>query len=460
MSLLRVLLVVYAFPPAGGVGTLRAASLARYLPAEGIRLDVLTTRNPASVGTDVSLLQDIPSEVTIHRTVTLDIPFGIKKRIKRLITGEESPGSRALGTHQASKPSFMKRVLQDLLLPDPQVTWLPVLTRAARRIVRERETQLVMITGAPFSAFLLIERLRREFPQLAIVADFRDEWLISQFEYGSFQFSSSERARSFAASAEARAVANATAVVTVNKATLDVMRERYPKEPPDKFHLIPNGYDATRVHRSPSSGVPRRDGKILITHTGTLYAATDPTWFIEALQSLPPDVKSRIKLRFIGHIDEPRYCDALLQLGEMVELVGYMPQRDALTAMSETDFVLMIGHDRLNIQGKFYDYVGAGKPILACLHPAGDIRRLLEEMRAGWWADGRDVESIRRLIVDAADRGHSLLNAFRPDTEKIARYERKVLAHRYARLLHSVARGQVERSIDRLAADRVEKVAK
>ena len=34
MSPLNVLLVVYAFPPAGGVGVLRAASLARYFPAE------------------------------------------------------------------------------------------------------------------------------------------------------------------------------------------------------------------------------------------------------------------------------------------------------------------------------------------------------------------------------------------------------------------------------------------
>ena len=83
MSELNVLLVVYAFPPAGGVGVLRAASLARYLPAEGIRLDVLTTRNPSSVGTDSSLLKEIPPEVTIHRTVTLDLPFILKKRLKR-----------------------------------------------------------------------------------------------------------------------------------------------------------------------------------------------------------------------------------------------------------------------------------------------------------------------------------------------------------------------------------------
>ncbi len=451
MRRLNVLLVAYAFPPAGGVGVLRAASLARYLPGEGIRFDILTTRNPATVGFDPSLLCDIPTEVTIHRTFTLDLPFGLKKWIKRMITGAKSSSSKADGATQAGKPNFLKRVLQDILLPDPQVTWLPILTRAARRIVRDREIDIVVVTGAPFSTFLLIERLRKEFPQLAIVADFRDEWLVSQFEFGSFQFSSSERARIFAISAEASVVANATAVVTVNEATLAVMRNRYPQEPADKFHIVSNGFDATRVRRCVPSANPRLDGKIIVTHIGTLYAASNPTALIEALESLPPKVRSRFQFRFIGHIDDPRYRQALLQLGEMVELIDYMPQREALTMMSETDYVVLIAHDRLNIPGKFYDYVGSGKPIIGCVHPEGDTRRLLDELHAGWWAGNQDVAGIRQLFIDAASRGDSLRDVFQPDIDKIAQYERKVLAQRYAALLHDIAGKQ--RDCDSQTAD-------
>ena len=52
--------------------------------------------------------------------------------------------------------------------------------------------------------------------------------------------------------------------------------------------------------------------------------------------------------------------------------------------------------------------------------------------------------SIRQLFVDAAARGDSLLSEFQPDIEKIAQYERKVLAQRYAGLLHSIAGTQHE----------------
>ncbi len=445
MSALNVLLVTYVFPPAGGTGVMRASSLARYFPAEGIRLDVLTARNASAVGRDPTLLKEIPAEVTVHRTVTLDLPFAIKKGIKRLIAGTKPRAGKTAAPAVAGKSNPFKRVLENILLPDPQVTWFPILTRAARRIVREREIDLVLITAPPFSNVLLVEKLRKEFPRLPIVVDFRDEWLSTAFDLVSFLFSRSERARKFARNAEANAVTNATAVVAVTEAARREIRKRYPKEPDSKFLLIPNGFDATRLRRSAPSPVPRIDSRIVVTHIGTVYASTEPTTLVEALQSLPPEIKSRFKLRFIGHIEEPRFREALLGLGDIVELKGFLQQHEALAMMNETDYVLLINHDPLNVGGKFYDYVGGGKPILGAVDPGGETRRLFDELRAGWWADIHDVADIRQLFLDAAVRGNSLRNTFEPDTEKVARYERKVLAQRYAALLHSIAgkqRGQ------------------
>jgi glycosyltransferase involved in cell wall biosynthesis len=422
---------------------LRAASLARYFPAEGIRLDVLTARNASAVGTDTALLDEIPKEVNIERTLTLDLPFGIRKRIKKLIAGGQSSKDTVAAATPSGKPSFLKRLLQDALLPDPQVTWLPVLARAARRIVRERKIDLVLITVPPFSSVLLVERLRKEFPPLPIVVDFRDEWLSTAINV-SVGFSRSERSRRVARRIEASAVQNATAIVAVTEVAQREIRARYPREPDDKFQFLSNGFDGTRLRRSESSREVRPGDKIVVTYIGTVYPSTEPTTLVEALQSLPPEVKSRFALRFIGHIEEPSYREALLQLGEMVELKGYMPQHEALAAINETDYVLLIQHDPLNVSAKFYDYVGSGKPILGAIHPQGETRHLFEKLRAGWWADSRDVEGIRRLFLDAAARGNMLSAAFQPECGKIAQYERKVLARRYATLLHSIVARQNE----------------
>ena len=45
----RVLLISYMFPPAGGVGVQRALALARYLPATGLSVTVLTARHPITL---------------------------------------------------------------------------------------------------------------------------------------------------------------------------------------------------------------------------------------------------------------------------------------------------------------------------------------------------------------------------------------------------------------------------
>ena len=438
MSQLNVLLVVYAFPPAGGVGVLRAASLARYLPSSDIRLDVLTTRNPSSVGQDVSLLQEIPADVTIHRTLSIDLPFGMKKRLKKVVTGARPPAANPDFNTPKSASHPLKRAIQDILLPDPQVMWLPVVSRVARRIVRDREIDVVVITGSPYSTFMLSSRLRKRFPQLSIVLDFRDEWLSTSFDTASFSFSKSEKARKFAVRAEAAAVASATSVVAVTRAARRAIRSRYPHEQEDKFQYIPNGYDATRLSLSRTSQKPTGGSKITVAYVGSVYTSTEPTTLVQALKSMPEQIKSKLLLRFIGHVEELRYRQALLELGEMVELVGYLPQRQALQALNSADYALLVTHDSLNVSAKFYDYIGGRKPILACVPPQSDARSLLEELNAGWWAGNDDVEAIRQMFIDAVVRRDSLSESFQPASEKIARFERAVVAREYASFLHSL----------------------
>src|ERR1700760_1264781 len=267
MEPLNVLLVTYVFPPVGGTGVMRAASLARYLPAEGIRLDVLTTRNPAAVGSDPTLLKDIPPSVTVHRTLTLDLPFGMKKAIKAFVSGardSKSPREPQSDVQRKKKRGVLKRILDYVLVPDPQITWFPVLSRVAPRIIRERKIDLVLITVPPFSNFLLIKKLRKQFPNLPIVADFRDEWIATSFELVSFSFSDSPRAEQTARRIEAETVVNATTVVAVTEAARQKIQSRYPEQPDEKFQLVPNGFDATKLSRSTPSA-PRNDGKALLT---------------------------------------------------------------------------------------------------------------------------------------------------------------------------------------------------
>ena len=437
---MNLLLITYSFPPAGGVGVLRALSLSKYLPENGVRVDVLTARNAPAVGKDLSLLQQVPASVTVHRTWTLDLPFWLRKAVKKVVTGGKAKASVASSDVRAGGGNPLKQLIGNLLLPDPQVGWLPFALPAAERIIRERAIDAVVITVPPFSSVRLVTRLRKIFPSLPILVDFRDEWLTTTLDLVSFN--SNSRARMVAHKAEAEAVRDASAVVLVTEAARRELQGRYPGVPQQRFVFIPNGYDTTPPTAA-SFVRPVASKRVVLTYIGTVYGSTAPGTFVDAVLGLPDEVRSRLSVRFIGHIETPAYREQLLSLGDTIELKGFVPQAEALAAFRDTTYLLLITHDRINVAAKFYDYLGGGKPILGAVHPEGDVRRLLEETRAGRWASVDDAQAIRQMLIEAVEGSSS---AITPDYERIAAYHRRPLAARYADLLRKLTGGAGERT--------------
>ena len=438
---MNVLLITYSFPPAAGVGVLRALSLAKYLPANGVRVDVLTARNAAAVGHDPKLLDQLSPEVKIHRTWALDLPFALRKAIKKAVNrraaAENTATKPATPTLPAkrTKPNPIKALIGNLLLPDPQIGWLPFAFPAARRLIRSRKIDLVLITVPPFSSATLVTRLRRAFPTLPIVLDFRDEWLTTTIDLVSFN--NNARARLIAHKAESQAIHAASAVVCVTHAAVAEVRKRYPAEAAGKFHCIPNGYD-TPPPTTKAPTIPQHS--TVLTYIGTVYNSTDPTPVVEAILALPPDLRTRLKLRFIGYIETPAFRETLLRLGPQVELLGFMPQAEALRHIQTTTYLLLITHDPINVAAKLFDYLGSARPILAAVHPTGDVRRILDDTAAGWSADITNPTDLTSLLSDAIARTSNLAKSYHPDLAKIAAYHRAPLAAQYATLLRSLGK--------------------
>lgn len=432
---MNLLLISFSFPPAGGVGVLRALSLARYLPASGIRVDVLTTRNAPAVGKDLALLQLLPATVTVHRSFTPDLPFAVRKAIKKIISGRASAPAPAAPV--AAQPSgggnLLRRLVDRLLLPDPQVGWLPFALRAATRIIGSRKIDAVLITVPPFSSVRLVSLLRRRFPDLPIVLDFRDEWLSSTMQLVSF--SKNERALLLARTMEADAVRDATAVVAVTPAARGELLARYPGLDPARFLCVPNGFDPrpTLLPRDPRAAGSR----ITLTYLGSVYGSTDPTTLVEAVLQLPSSLRDRLLLRFIGHIETAAYRQTLERLGSTVELHGFIPQAQALQATGEADYLLLLTHDPINVSAKFYDYLGTGKPIVAAVHPDGDVRRLIEQTGSGLWVDINQPAAIRDMLAGILAPGPRPLPV-RAEAA-IAGFHRASLAALYARHLQTLA---------------------
>jgi len=384
---------------------------------------VLTPKKPPSPVPDPSLLEQVPTDVRIHRTWNPSPPANFRKRLWRLISKNQS--QLGGGAHRKSHASdFVRRIL----CPDPEVMWVPFAKRSAKQIVRRHGIDIVLVSAPPFSAFLIGNALKRQFPHLRLVSDFRDEWL--RFFLSTFDFQKSEYIRSRAKKIERATIELSDAVVSVTPSIVGELRERYPDQTGQKFSYIPNGYDPILFKNFHPR--PHRTSKAVVTHVGTVYRTNSPRPYFQALNALPESLRARIETRFIGRIAEDQ--QEFLASRPNVMLFGLVTQKEALHYMEETDYLLLLMHDPTAVTGKIYEYLATRKPILALSPAGGEVERTLEETGGGWCVDPTDSVAVQKHLRQIADG--ELANRFSPNHNAIRNYERPELARKFAVLLH------------------------
>ncbi len=442
----RILLISYVFPPAGGVAVQRALSLVRYLPENGFKVHVLSCSNPAVPTMDPKLLERIPESVTVHRVASPEVPFAIRKKIWGLLGGgKNKPASPAkpaeAGSATRSKPSLLNRsvqaLMQQIFCPDPEIVWNPFAVRRARKIVEREKIDTILVTLPPFSSLLVALQLKREFPHIRLIADFRDEWL--GYYLNTFPFFRAANIRRAAVRIERRTAEEADLIVAVTPAVQNLMRERYPDLPPQKFGLIPNGFDpeslAGFTPRARSCEEPK---SVVIGYAGTIHNTSTPVQYLDGLDALPEELSSRVETRIIGRVTEEQ-APFLENRKTSIRRFGFLPQSESFRLLEEVDYLLLIEQHGPTIPGKLLEYLALGKPILAIGADGGEVARILRETGSGWSADPAKPADVKAMLEKAVRGALAGTTALQPNRALIERFNRRNLTREYAGLLRGGA---------------------
>jgi glycosyltransferase involved in cell wall biosynthesis len=424
------LLISYLFPPVGGIGVQRALSLAKYLPQCGFEVHVLKATNAGGPVYDPDLVRQVPSGVRVHEAFTPEIPFAIRQKLWARLNKPAAPENGA----PPAGPGFVKRLLtgtaRRIMNPEPEILWVPFALRKARQIVKRHGIGYVMVTVPPFSALVVGARLKREFPKLVLVSDFRDEWL--SFYLKDFDFQNSPGTRRKAETIERESVEASDLVVAVNRSSRDEIRKRYPNQVERKFQVLPNGYDPA-VFAGVDAVAVRHD-RMIVTHVGTVYKTATPRFYLDAVDSLPEEVRSQIETRFVGRVSESERALMEGRKSRITQL-GFMPQAEALKHMAATDYLLLTMTNDISVPGKVFEYLAVRKPILAIAAPGSEVDRLLAETSAGLCAPPGEIGAIRDMLLrgfEAWREGKALVEG---DGEAVRRYERQRLTAEYVRMI-------------------------
>ncbi|MCS6944592.1 MAG: glycosyltransferase [Burkholderiaceae bacterium] len=398
-------MIAFHFPPlAGSSGIQRTLRFAQYLPEHGWKPIVLTAATRAYERTSEDLLRELPAGLIVHRAFALNTARHL-----------------ALGGRY---PAFFAR-------PDRWITWALGAIPAGVRLVNRYRPAAIWSTF-PIATAHVIGRWLARLTGLPWVADFRDPMAQDGYPpdpatWRAFEF------------IEREAIARAAASVFVTRGAAAMYRQRYPAAA-ERIAVIENGFDEQSFAGIPVSVSPLVPGKRTLLHSGIVYPwERDPTQLFAALAALKRAGGARdLRLRFRASAHDEFLIELARRHGvfDLIEVAPPLPYRQALEEMQRADALLVLQASNCNeqIPAKVYEYLRAGRPILALTDPNGDTADLLRRCGVHYIAPLDDAAAIAAIVP----RFMADLEAARPDASAVAACSRESRARELAAVLDRV----------------------
>lgn len=410
----KVLVLTYRFPPQGGGGVQRTLKFVKYLPQWGWLPVVHTVRNPHWPLRDDTLLGEIPPEVRVYRTLTVEFERlqGAAGSLFTEAEREQSPGPSGKAASPQAR-SFLRRsgkaaanfVHRRILIPDPQVAWiLPAFLKSL--YIARKGGMALMYTSSPPNSVQVLGLLLKRATNLPWVADFRDPW--TEGIRRKLAYQGNHRRQRLEAALERAVLTRADHIVVTTEKTLEQFAQKYPSVSATKFTVITNGFDPADFSLDPAGPPLFTPGEFNLTLTGNVEAMFDAIPFFRALRELldeDEEMRSRLKVNFIG-TKRGKYDDYIKrnQLDTHVRYIAYVPHATSLQYLAESDVLFLCQipvyeSASTKLSGKLFEYLYMRKPILALTLP-GLTSEILSRSGLGIVVDPNDWQEIKKALRD------------------------------------------------------------
>jgi glycosyltransferase involved in cell wall biosynthesis len=438
----KLLFHSYHFPPIGGSGTQRPLKMVRALADLGYESTVVTSGGATRdrwAPEDSALLAQVPDHIEILRVRGASEP-------------ETSRGWQR----------FAERWLG---VTEPWSAWW---TEASYRAALEvgEDIDLIYVWMQPYvsaeTGAALSQTLGRPW-----VADLGDPWALDEmmiYPSGVHRRLATRKMRAL--------LGTASAIVMSTPEAVNRLLASFPELGDRPVLAIPNGFDSADFGRAMT---PRHDDKFRIVHTGYLHTelgeqhrqrrffrrvlrgsvpgldilTRSHVHLIEALNRIvtrEPELEQMLELHLAGVMSDADR--AVVTTWFPVTLHGFMSHADSIELMRSADLLFLPmqnlppGVRATIVPGKTYEYLAAGRPLLAAV-PDGDARDILEEAGHAILVRPDDVEGQSAAIRAELERFRTGAKTVPPNPAVVARFEYGKLAADLAGVFDSVLGARV-----------------
>lgn len=367
---MRILIISYHFPPDAEIGSVRPYQLARLLPEHGIEPWVLTVRPEFAERRDDKYQADAIPTDQIVRTNVLPSRLdriaawnaALRKRARRgtsarAVAQESSPTTQP--TIRRTSPR-RARFLSWVAYPDARAGWLAPAVAAGSAVLRQQPFDAIVSTSPPRVAHLVARELAARH-RVPWIMDLRDPWL------GAWDDASGSPALSAMYRRLLTGCLGQAAAVVTNTERLQVALEMAHPLIRGRAFTVPNGCP-TQLERGGDS-LPR-PSTFSIGHYGFLMGQRNPSAFLQGLRLWldQSDQPRDVTAAFVGggYVERTEGEARQLQLDAVVRQQGSVPRDEVARLMAANYALLIIANAQpLQIPGKVYEYLAAGRRILA-----------------------------------------------------------------------------------------------
>src|SRR5262245_51200284 len=165
-----VVMVAHAFPPEGNAGTYRPLRFVRHLPSFGWQPTVIADASYEYERYDPRLMDLVPPTTEIIRVRNPDPwnriqQYRLRKFRKVVETASVETRAVICSSHNRPLRSILRGAVQQLetvvYRPDHAMGWIRPATRATIDACVRNKSEVVWVTGGPWSSFVVARKVHR-----------------------------------------------------------------------------------------------------------------------------------------------------------------------------------------------------------------------------------------------------------------------------------------------------------
>ena len=398
----KVLIISYFFPPCNLTASNRIAGWEKHLPEFGIYPIIVTRNWTGSELTSEQRLTDSGSELRIEKKDHSEIHY-LPYRASLRDRFFQKSGNNSVYRLLSKFLTFVGVFLQPLCMR--AIPYHNLYFHAKSILKANSDVSTVLISGNPFEQFYFGYKLKKAFPRISWIADYRDDWTTSEVVKVPF--------RSFHRYFEKKWLSTASCFTTISP----YYQSKISKLVNISGHTIYNGFDQLIENSHKTSA-----DSLVITYNGTLYETQKIEIFIEGLKLfIDANPYKKITLNMPGILFDQRQANRVLKNMEGYESHFFMTDRiskeEVIEIQKKSDLLLMVSH--ANIRGvtssKIFEYISLQKPFIVCPNDHDVLEEIAIQSGLGKVMDSADdvVQYLNNIIGN---------NPIQPDLERLSKF--------------------------------------